>query len=254
MKNGQKSPLFHQEPYLWGAPCHSQDLRLFPEHIRPVHSLSTQGTDKWVYMLFLRLWKMPHQALASVRMGCASDVLCGYSVCLLQVLSQVPWRASGMSCVTDTFLCKTWFIFYTLSHLCLCCWPLRCFPQAGASSMCCLPVLSPMPGSVLVLPLGVLAGWQSPGTAFGRECETLLVLIWSEAAAGRKANWANMETNKQLYFEITGLRADELQSCFNTKMWGHFWREATPLALELQSCLEILRKFLFVIASSLNHP
>lgn len=51
-----------------------------------------------------------------------------------------------------------------------------------------------------------------------------------------------MEPNKLLCFEITGLRADELQSQFNTEKWGHFWTQAAPSALELQSCLEILKK------------
>lgn len=47
--------------------------------------------------------------------ACTSDVfLCGNSVCLVQVLSLVPWRASGMSCIMDTFLSKTCFIFCTL--------------------------------------------------------------------------------------------------------------------------------------------
>lgn len=63
-----------------------------------------------------------------------------------------------------------------------------------------------------------------------------------------------MEPNKLLCFEITGLRADELQSQFNTEKWGHFWTQAAPSALELQSCLEILKKFLFLIASGPNHP
>lgn len=63
-----------------------------------------------------------------------------------------------------------------------------------------------------------------------------------------------MEANKRLYVEIKGLRVNELQSQFNTKMWGHFWRQAAPLALDLQTCLEILRKFLFLIASGPNHP
>jgi len=41
-----KAHCFTNTPYLWCTPCHSQNLILSPEPIRPVHSLSTQGADK----------------------------------------------------------------------------------------------------------------------------------------------------------------------------------------------------------------
>lgn len=142
------------------------------------------------------------------------------------------WRASGMSCIMDTILCKMCTHCPTSTCVLL---STEAFPP-GSGASCSLSHAGSVPG---------VAAWCPDTTACGREWETLFVLISSDAAAGRKANSTNMAANKRLYFEIKGLRVDVLQSQFNTQMWGHFWRQATPLALELLSCLEILRKFLF---------
>lgn len=192
MKYGQKSPLFHQQPYLWCSPCHSQNLRLFPEHIRPVHSLYTQGRDK-EYTCFssgsanASPWPMLGGA-------CASNVLlCGDSCawcrffhwCLGEPLAcpalQTHFSARGGSysthCSTSISLLLTTEAF-----------PQGCvaacsLPHAGVRARCCC-----------------LVPWQGgrlPGAAFGRKWGTLFVLIWSEAAAGRKADSTNMEPSKQ---------------------------------------------------------
>lgn len=96
--------------------------------------------------------------------ACTSDVfLCGNSVCLVQVLSLVPWRASGMSCIMDTFLSKTRFIFYTLTHLCL-----SAVDHWGISpGLCPLPCVASLfslwcRGLCSVLPLSALTGWPGP--------------------------------------------------------------------------------------------
>lgn len=66
-------------------------------------------------MLFLGLWKT-----LCVRRGlCRQCPSLWDSMCLVQVLSLAPWRASGMSCIGDTFLCKLCSMLYTLSHPCL---------------------------------------------------------------------------------------------------------------------------------------
>lgn len=118
--------------------------------IRPVHSLSTQGTDKWVYMLFLGLWKMPRWAPANVRRGL-------HQRCLSLWQQRVPGAGSFTGALESLWhvlhyghisLQDMFHILHVDPPLPLCCWPLRHFPQTVSSSMCCLSVLSLMPGSV----------------------------------------------------------------------------------------------------------
>lgn len=74
------------------------------------------------------------------------------------------------------------------------------------------------------------------------------MLIPGEAPAGSKANPAHAEARKWPDSAMVSLYiAGVLQNRANATVlvWERVWREAIPLALELQSGLEILRKFLF---------
>lgn len=136
--------------YLCCAPCHSQNLRLFPEHIRPVHSLSTQGTDKCF---------SSDSGKRSVSGGvCASNaLLCGTACAWCRFFH---WHLGGplacpalgtrfsASCVPCCTRCPT---------------PASLLSTPGAFSLGCVlcRVLPPVPGPCAVLPLGALTGWQA---------------------------------------------------------------------------------------------